>query len=96
MEKYRIIQHTYYEKCSEKKQYFTVQHLKRTWFGRKWKTIQEESWFGPMREYSGYVDIKFNTEVEAAFAIKNLHKGHIPYGWKEEVALEMKFGNEDR
>ena len=85
---YRIIKHTYYEKCEVKNHYFTIQ--------QKWMFLRWPFWFTLKQLYCGWGDcykshIKFDTESEAIYAIKKLQSGNIADGWVEQVSTELDF-----
>lgn len=85
---YRIIEHTYYEKCERARSYFTIQKQYTIWRWKFWFTIKE------MNCGMGdcYKDaIRFNTESEAIYAIKKMENGNIPDGWVEQVSTVLDF-----
>lgn len=87
-QRYRVIKHTYYEKCNVKSEKFSIEYFKRTWYGYRWTSVKEL--FVGWGDYRNET-IMFNTESEAVFAIKKLEMGNIPDGWKREVTCELDF-----
>lgn len=88
---YRIIKHTYYEKCDVKKEYYTIEKKWNIWRFSWWEKIKETvcGWGDCHRE-----SITFTTESEAIYAIKKLENGNIPDGWVEEVSKVLDFNRE--
>ena len=86
--KYRVVKSTYFEKCDVKREVYTIEYYKRTWYGYRWTSIKElvVGWGDISKE-----SIKFNTEAEAVFAVKKLEMGNLPDGWRKEVACELDF-----
>lgn len=83
------MKHTYYERCDIKKEQYTIQVKKKFFFfWQRWHTIKEMvcGW-GDCRQ----VAIKFPTESEALFAIKNLEQGMLADGWVGEVSTVIDF-----
>lgn len=91
-QKYRVIKHTYYEKCGDKSEKFSIEYYKRTWFGYRWTPVKEL--FVGWGDYRNET-IMFNTESDAIFAIKKLEMGNIPDGWAKEVSSELDFSREE-
>ena len=85
---YRIIKHTYYEECNVKSECFTIQRYKKFLWWNYWSTLtHEECSWGDCNK----VDLKFNTESDAIYAIKKLENGNIPQGWTKEVSSILDF-----
>lgn len=86
---YRVVKHTYYERCDKKNEQYTIQVKKKfLFFWEKWFTIKER--ICGMGECIS-TPIKFHTESEAIFAIKNLEQGMIADGWVGEVSTVIDF-----
>ena len=85
---YRIIKHTYYERCDVKRENYTVQVQGKFLMWKIWKTIKQKD--------CGWGDcynnpIIFNTESDAIYAIKKLENGNIADGWTEEISTVLDF-----
>jgi hypothetical protein len=81
---YRVLKHTYYEKCDIEREHYTIQKKGKFLWWDKWVSIRE-SICGMGDCYD--VPIKFDTESDAIYAIKNLQRGTIPDGWRRKVVL---------
>lgn len=86
--KYRVIKHSYYEKCNFEKEYFTVQKEVKFLGIKMWKDIKEEI-VGYGEFYK--IPMKFDTESDAIYAIKKLENGALPEGWKTEITSVLDF-----
>ena len=91
--KFRVIKNTYYEQCEIKRTYYTVQY--------EWKFLWWTFWFSLKEMNCGMgdcykVNIKFETESDAIYAIKKLQNGNIPDGWTTEVSVVLNFNHEDK
>lgn len=85
---YRIVKHTYHEKCLVKNEHYTIEYKNKFLGFTFWKPVTEVIQ-GPMDSYND--SIKFTTELSAINAIKNLHDGAIPDGWTEKVINVLDF-----
>ena len=90
---YRVMKHTYYEKCDIKKEQYTIQIKKRF-------LIFWERWYSIKEQICGWTDcyyqpMVFKTESEALFAIKNLEGGMIADGWIGEVSSVIDFNKKN-
>ena len=90
---YRVIKNTYYEQCDIKRTYFSVQKERKFLWWTFWSTLKEMN-CGMGDCYK--VDIKFDTESEAIYAIKKLQNGNILEGWTTEVSVTLNFNHEDK
>ena len=91
---FRIIKHTYYEKCDVEKEHYTIQVKKKfLFFWERWYTIKETvcGWGDCEKR-----EIIFKTESEAIFAIKNLQNGYLSEGYKREVSTILDFNHENK
>ena len=90
---YRVVKHTYYEKCDVKREYFTIQKQVKFLIWTIWSSIKETDcgwgWGDCNRN-----PISFSTESDAIYAIKKLENGNIPDGWVSEVSTVLDFNKE--
>jgi hypothetical protein len=87
---YRVVKHTQYKEFEVAKEYFTIQKQVRVLFWKKWRTIDKE--VNTLYIGGTYrIDITFDTESEAVFAIKKLEMGAISQGWTKEVTSVLDF-----
>lgn len=89
---FRVVKHTYYEKCDIKREEFTIQVQKSFLFlWKMWYTIKElNCGWGDCHK----TPITFKTESEAIYAIKNLQNGYLADGWTGEVSTVLDFNHE--
>ena len=86
--KYRVIKNTYYEQCEIKRTYYSVQHERKFLWWTYWSTLKEMTCgMGDCCK----VNIKFETESDAIYAIKKLQNGAILDGWVEEISTVLDF-----
>jgi hypothetical protein len=85
---YRTVKHTYYEECNVEGEHYTVQRYKKFLWWKYWSTLTKTdcSWADCHK-----VDIKFDTESEAIYAIKKLENGNLAQGWTEEISSVLDF-----
>lgn len=88
IQKYRVIKNTYYEQCDIKRTYFSVERERKFLWWTYWSSIKEMI-CGMGDCYK--VNIKFETESDAIYAIKKLQNGNIPDGWTTEVSSTLDF-----
>jgi hypothetical protein len=86
---YRVVKHTQYKEFVVAKEHFTIQKQVRVLFWKKWRTIDKK--VNSILGDSYTVDITFDTESEAVFAIKKLEMGAISQGWTKEVTAVLDF-----
>ena len=89
---YRVIKNTYYEQCDIKRTYYSVQ--------KQWKFLWWTFWFTLKETHCGMgdcykVNIKFETESHALYAIKNLQQGMLADGGVEEVSVVIDFNEKN-
>ena len=85
---YRIVKHTYYEKCDVNQEYYTVEKQVKFLFWNIWRTIKElNCGMGDCTKDA----IQFKTESDAIYAIKKLENGNIADGWISEVSTVLDF-----
>lgn len=90
---YRIIKHTYFEKCDVNREYYTIQYQYKFLWWKFWSTIKQmDCGWGDCYKHA----IQFNTESDAIYAIKKLENGNIPDGWTQEVSTVLDFNHENR
>lgn len=86
MKKYRILKNSYYDSFQVKKVEYSVQVKKKFLWYEYWSTLKET--ICGMGDC--YKVIKsFDSESEAAIAIKQLEDGHPMEGWVQEVSQEI-------
>ena len=88
---YRVVKHTYYEKCDVTKEYFNIQKQVKFLKWKWWEPIKQEDCF--MGDCNR-IPISFSTESDAIYAIKKLENGNIPDGWVSEVSTVLDFNKE--
>jgi len=81
---FRVVKHTYFEKCNVKREQFTIEFKKKILWWERWVSVKEVNYCGWSDCYKS--EIIFQTESEAIFAIKNLQNGYIPDGWTKEIS----------
>lgn len=85
---YRIIRHTYCEKCDVVKEEFTIEVKKKFLWLDIWSSIKQLDCYAGDCYKSA---ITFNTESDAIYAIKRLQNGATPDGWSKEVVTVLDF-----
>lgn len=85
---YRVIKNTYYKKCENIEEHYTIQKKMRFLFLKWWESVTEVN----TDDVDSYrTVISFKTEAEAVFAIKKLEMGNKPDGWRKEVSVVLDF-----
>lgn len=88
---YRIIKNTFYDHGSVRLSFYTVKTKTKFLLWEFWRPLYQES-------YDGRDEARFDTEGEAAIAIKRHQMGVPIMGWTEELIQEIDFNrsNEQR
>lgn len=86
---FRVIKHTYFERCDIKTEQYTIQVKKKfLFFWERWYTIKEMvCGIGDCYKTA----IVFKSESEAIYAIKNLQNGYLADGWTGEISTVLDF-----
>lgn len=81
---YRIIKNTYFQHGSVRISFYTVKTKTKFLFWEFWRPLYQES-------FDGKDEARFDTEGEAAIAIKRHQMGGPITGWVEEMVQEIDF-----
>lgn len=85
---YKIFKNTFFDKGSKSLQFYTVKKKVKFFWWYRWVPLYRES-------YDGRDEARFDTEGDAAIAIKKDQMGFPMSGWREELVSELDFSKKN-